>query len=506
MEEELRRYSERLEQLVEERAHELKESEERYRLLVNNMMDVVFTIDLKGNFTFCSQAAEKVTGYSVQQLLSMNMKELIVPEHFPEIQERLQARIRGERYLPPHQFEIVRADGKRLPVEMSTAPLVEKGALTGIQGIARDISERRKAEDDLRESEEKLRRVCDTSLDAIFMTAIDGKILDMNPAGVSMFGFNSLDELRKVNIQNLYVNPDDRKRLLDLAAKGPVRDFDVLLKRKDGTAINCIINGYPVTDEEGRIAGFQGAIIDITELRQMEKKLREAERFAVIGETTAMVGHDLRNPLQGIIGSLYLAKMKYGNLIPVHKELARKSRMAEVLDRIDEQVNYINKIVSDLQDYASPLQPQLTETSISDLVDDTISSITVPESVRLSVKTEKGFTKLMVDPALMRRVFTNLIMNALQAMPHGGHLTIKMSEADGAAIIGFRDTGVGIREENMKKLFMPLFTTKAKGQGFGLPVCKRLVEAHNGTIVVESKVGEGSTFTVKLPLKKERGE
>ena len=136
-----------LERAVEERARELKVSEEKYRSLVDNMTDVVFTIDLEGNFTFCSQSAEKMTGYSVQQLLSMNMKELIAPEHFREIQERLQARIRGEKYLPPHQFDIVTADGKRLPLEMTTAPIVERGTLTGIQGIGRDISDRKQLEE-----------------------------------------------------------------------------------------------------------------------------------------------------------------------------------------------------------------------------------------------------------------------------------------------------------------------------------------------------------------------
>jgi len=490
-----------LERLVEQRAGELKVSEAKYRLLVENVMDVVFVIDLKGNFTFCSQAAEKMTGYSVGQLLSMNMEELIAPEYFPEIQERLEARIRGERYLPPHEFEIVRADGKRLPIEMTTALMLEKGTLTGIQGVARDVGERRKAEEVLRESEEKFRRIYNASLDAIYTTSVEGEILDMNPAGVSMFGFDSFDELRKVNFKSLYVNPDDRTRLIELAHKGPVRKLDVLLRRKDGAIINGIINTYLIKDKEGEVARLQGAIIDITELRQMEKKLREAERLAAIGETTAMVSHDLRNPLQAVTGAIYLAKMKYENLIPVHKELAQKSGMTEVLTTIDEQVKYMNKIVSDLQDYASPVQPQLAENSLRHLIDNTISTITVPETVKVSVDVEKNFPNMKIDPALMRRVFTNLVTNALQAMPDGGQLTIKASKTDDAVAISFRDTGVGIAEENFDKLFMPLFTTKSKGQGFGLPVCKRLVEAHGGTITVKTKLGEGSTFTVKLPLR-----
>ena len=266
-----------LEELVEERTRELKESEEKYRLLVDNVTDAVFTIDLKGNITFCSQAGEKMTGYSVRQLLSMNMKEVIAQEHLAEIQERLQARIRGEKYLAPHQFELTRADGKRLPVEMSTSPLLKEGHLVGIQGIVRDITERKRAEEDLRESEQKFRRIYNASLDAIYTTSIDGEILDMNPAGVAMFGFDSLDELKKVNIESLYVNLDDRKRLIELAGKGPVRNFGVQFKRKDGTVIDCIINSYPLSDERGRIVGLQGAIIDVSEHQEFQKKLKESE-------------------------------------------------------------------------------------------------------------------------------------------------------------------------------------------------------------------------------------
>jgi len=274
-----------LEELVEERTRELKESEEKYRLLVDNMTDIVFAIDLKGNITFCSQAGEKMTGYSVRRLLSMNMKEVITQEHLAEIQERLQARIRGEKYLAPHQFELTRADGKRLPVEMSTSPLLKEGHLVGIQGIVRDITVRKRAEEDLRESEAKFRRIYNASLDAIYTTSIDGEILDMNPAGVAMFGFDSLDELKKVNIESLYVNLDDRKRLIELAGKGHVRDFRVQFKRKDGTVIDCIINSYPLSDKRGRIVGLQGAIIDISEHQQFQKKLEESEeRFRGIAE------------------------------------------------------------------------------------------------------------------------------------------------------------------------------------------------------------------------------
>ena len=147
MEDELRRYSQQLQKLVEERTQALRASEEKYRLLIDNMAEVVFTIDLDGNFAFVSPQVESMTGYSMGQLLSMNMRQLIAPEYLPEIEKRLRARIQGEKDLPMYEFEVIRADGERIPVEMQTTLVHdEKGTLIAVQGVARDITERKKIE------------------------------------------------------------------------------------------------------------------------------------------------------------------------------------------------------------------------------------------------------------------------------------------------------------------------------------------------------------------------
>jgi signal transduction histidine kinase len=160
----------------------------------------------------------------------------------------------------------------------------------------------------------------------------------------------------------------------------------------------------------------------------------------------------------------------------------------------------MDKIVSDLQDYAAPLKTEPKPVEMEPLVKDTLSKTRIPQNVKVSFKVSRPLPTVIIDPAVMRRVFSNLIMNAIQAMPDGGELEIDMHGTDEFLFIAFKDTGIGIPERNMGKLFNPFFTTKAKGQGLGLPVCKRLVEAQNGWITVESKPGEGSTFTVKLPI------
>jgi PAS domain S-box-containing protein len=255
-----------------------------------------------------------------------------------------------------------------------------------------------------------------------------------------------------------------------------------------------------IFDEQGNLVEIQSVARDITERKQAEEKLRNAERYMGIGQAAAMVGHDLRNPLQIIVNRLYLAKRAVKNLSSPYSEVAAKLGLEELFAELQYQASYMNKIVSDVQDYAKITHPEALETSLPKLLDDTFSTIDIPANVRVSREIDKDFPKLLIDPHLIRRALTNLIRNGIQSMPNGGQLIITASKTESNALISVQDTGVGIPQENLNKLFTPLFTSKAKGTGLGLPVSKRLVEAHGGSITVESKVGEGSIFTVKLPL------
>ncbi|MEM2144136.1 MAG: MEDS domain-containing protein [Candidatus Jordarchaeaceae archaeon] len=232
------------------------------------------------------------------------------------------------------------------------------------------------------------------------------------------------------------------------------------------------------------------------------EKFGDNERLDIIGETAGMVGHNLRNPLQVIVGSLYLVR-KLLNSTPYIRKGESKYDLEELLQTVELQVDYMNKIVSDLEDYARPWIPQPIKTSLSQLINDTLSTITVPKKIEVFIEIEQGLPKLMIDPLIVQRVLSNLIVNALQAMPKGGRLTIRALKKEESVFINVQDTGAGIPEENMSKIFQPLFTTKSKGQGLGLAVCKKLVEAHGGSIIFESRRGRGSTFTVEIPLQEE---
>jgi two-component system sensor histidine kinase HydH len=273
---------------------------------------------------------------------------------------------------------------------------------------------------------------------------------------------------------------------------GPSPGYEYMVIRKDGSRFPAIAYASPII-KEGKGVGLRGVLVDITERKKMEAQLAESQRLAAIGETTTMVGHDLRNPLQTMTSTLYLASRLLSS-----GRIEERNEALGLLKELDDKVYYMDKIVSDLQDYARPIENELVETDLPDLIREAISNAKIPATVEVSYMVQEGSSRATANPILLRRVLVNLILNAVQAMPNGGKLTIFANGTQDSAAISVQDTGTGIPAENLDRLFNPFFTTKAQGQGLGLAVCKRLVEAQGGEITVKSEVGKGSTFTINL--------
>jgi len=229
-------------------------------------------------------------------------------------------------------------------------------------------------------------------------------------------------------------------------------------------------------------------------------KLKDAERMAAIGQTAGMVGHDIRNPLQAITSDVFLIKSDLA-VIPEGKE---KEGIIESLASIESNVEYINKIVQDLQDYAKPLNPVMQETDLDKLCNECTIKREIPDNIEASCEVAENALKLEADSAMLKRILTNLVSNAVQAMPQGGKLSVRAYRDAEDTVLVVQDTGTGVPEEARQRLFTPLFTTKSKGQGFGLAVVKRMTEALGGTVSFESEVGNGTKFTVRLPSPQKR--
>jgi len=176
-----------------------------------------------------------------------------------------------------------------------------------------------------------------------------------------------------------------------------------------------------------------------------------------------------------------------------------KKDMQENLEAIEQNIAYIDKIVSDLQDYARPLKPTAQQTDLQKIIAPLLEKNGIPKNIQTNLQIEADADKIVADPDLLKRIFTNLVINAVQAMPEGGKLSVNVSKAKEDTIITVEDTGCGIPEEFKPNMFKPTFTTKSKGQGFGLAVVKRMTESLGGTVSFESQVDKGTKFTVRFP-------
>jgi PAS domain S-box-containing protein len=400
---------------------------------------------------------------------------------------------------------------------------------TNLKTVTASKTDLERTQASLRDSEQRWATTLASIGDAVIATDIFGKIMFMNGEAEDLTGWTLSEASQKLvkeifNIVNEQTRLDVENPIDKVLREGIVVGLanHTVLIRKDGSEVPIDDSGAPIKDKNGKTTGVVLIFRDITERKETEEKLEEyrnnlerlveertkqlkdSERLAAIGATAGMVGHDIRNPLQAIIGDLYLAKTELAAL----PENEQKVNALESLNEIEHNIDYINKIVADLQDYARPLNPRAQETDVKSVFNEILAKNGVPKNIKVTVEVEDKAERIMADPDYLKRIVANLTLNAVQAMPEGGKLTIHAyaDKATNDVLITVKDTGVGIPENIKPKLFTPMITTKSKGQGFGLAVVKRMTEGLGGTISFESTEGKGTTFTVRLPPIKLNGK
>lgn len=275
---------------------------------------------------------------------------------------------------------------------------------------------------------------------------------------------------------------------------------------KDGKLmVFFIVHAFPVFDARGNVVQIIESNIDITERKKAEQKEREllamktamdverAKKMAILGKWAGTIAHELRNPLGAIKNSVYFLKLKLAG-IPQDEKIKKH------LDILDDEVIASDKIITDILAFAKVNPPQLILIDINNVVDASLEKLNIYENIDINKQLATNLPRIPADKTQLQQVFSNIIVNAIQAMPDGGRFTISTRVADDFIEIGFTDTGEGISRENIGKVFEPLFSTRAKGTGFGLTVCQGIIEAHKGNITVESEVGAGTKFMIKLPI------
>jgi PAS domain S-box-containing protein len=500
----------------------LKESEGWFKSLVESTSDWIWQVDENVKYTYASPKINDILGYEPQEILGKMPFDLMPKNEALKISKVFE-KITSNK-IPFRNLENwnIHKNGKLVLLETSGIPIIDdRGSLKGYRGIDRDVTKRREIMEALRLSEEKFSKAFLNSPFAVTLTCLDdGKIVEINDSAASLFGYERHEVVGRTTLEfQMWVNPEDRQKFIhDLNSSGIIRNRELSLRKRNGTIFYILISASVIIIQGEK--HFLSTFLDITERKKSEnelrqaqaklqeyannleqlvkertKKLQEAERLATIGATAGMVGHDIRNPLQAIMSDTYLLKDELTTM-PCDKT---KEGVIESIDSIERNIAYINKIVQDLQDYARPVVPEYSDVDLSDVFVHIFETIGVPETIKLSIKVRNA-EKIRIDPTLLQRAVTNLVDNAIQAMPEGGKLEILGEKIDNKIVVIVSDTGVGIPDEVKPKLFTPMMTTKAKGQGFGLAVSKRLIEAMKGTISFESEEGKGTKFTLELPM------
>ncbi len=547
----------------------LQESERRYRELADSLPQTVFETDDQSIILFTNFNMRSAFGYGQADISAgLSINKILLPNDSDKDQEHFKMALNGRIM----EWECMgrRKDGSTFPINIYCSLIFREGKAAGIRGIAVDITDRKRLEEELRRRDRLLTGVASAA--SYLLTALEyedavNEALDIigrvtNVDRVYIFENHTSAEgehlmcqrfewtrecvkpqIRNSAFQNVSYNvyfPGTYEALasgrhiscltrqLSNEAQALLKDREAVSMLRVPITIKDALWGFIGFDDchaerswddaeiskilsvaaasiGGAIARYEAEISlkryseHLEEMvKEKTQKLKDAERLVAIGETAAMVGHDLRNPLQVVVNLVYLARLKMESLPAPKREFVERASIEETLKTILDMSEYMNKIVLDLQDFARPLQPEIIEINLLLLINNTIQAISIPEQTDVLLEVDKDIT-MIADPNLIKRVFTNLILNCVQSMPDGGKLAINAKKDGDSVSISFQDTGVGIPKEMMPKLFQPLVTGKSKGTGLGLAVSKRLVDAHKGSISIESEVGVGTKVTVKLP-------
>lgn len=493
----------------------LLESQQKFERLFSGSPEAAVFVDARDHVQDINSRFSELFGYSSEEALGKALDDLIVPTDRREEAEILTQKS-AVGYVD-HETVRKRKDGLPIPVLMSAAPVTLEGQNTGCVVLYRDIAERKKIEEQLRESEERLKGITERSFDAILAMDLEGRITFVSFVAERILGYKP-EEIKGKSLHTFFAEretPKAAQAFAEVASGKSMRGLELELLRKDGSSVTVEVNGAPII-KDGKVVGVQATARDISERKQMQQKLQEyseelealvekrtrqleeaqdqlvkSERLAAIGQVAAMVGHDLRNPLAGIKGAAYYLKTK--------PALRKDKKTMEMLELIEKDIEYSNKIITDLLEYSGDVHLELTETTPKLIIGETLSLLEVPNNIQVINLTESD-PRIKADIEKLNRAFVNLIKNAIDAMPYGGKLAIKSTGTNDNVEFTFADTGMGMTKEQMGEIWTPFFTTKAKGMGLGLPICKGIIEAHKGYITVESMPGIGTTFTVTIPI------
>ncbi len=486
------------------KAEELLEERERhFRALIENATDLIAMFDANGKFLYISPSVERILGFTNEDVIGFSIFDFLHPSDL-ELGVKVFKKIaQNEGTSSPLRFRVRNKDGLWRYLEGIFNNLLRDPKINAILMNAMDITSTIIAE-------EKYRTLFEESKDGVYITDPSGRFLDINPAGVELLGFSSKEEILKVDIKDLYINPADREKYKEAMERyGYVKDYEIALRKKNGEKRIILDTGSVVRDEKGNIVAYRGIIRDITENKKLEQQLLQAQKMDAIGVLAGGIAHDFNNMLQVILGFTDLALSKISSTSPLFNDLQK------IKNTTEKAANLVQKLLA----FSRRQFLEKKAVDLNELLLEHVAMLKriIPENIDLIVSTDAKKSTVFVDYAGMEQVIMNIALNARDAMPEGGTLTIEtkneiiretLSDPKKALKPGeyltltFKDNGIGMNEEIISKIFEPFFTTKPKGRGtgLGLSVVWGIIKQHDGHIEVWSEPNKGSMFKIYFPI------
>jgi len=486
---------------------ELKESEEKFRNLFERVQHGLFISTREGRFLDCNQAMLEMAGYKDKnEFLKIDIaKDLYVNQ---EDRRKFQRLIEKHGFVKDLEVEFKRKKGEVITVLLTAhAKRDEKGKIIGYEGLNIDISVRKRMERELKEANEFLMNLIESSVDGIIVTNMKGDILIFNKGAEDLLGYKAEEGVGKMNIRSIYA-PGVAKEVMeklkspDYGGVGKLTSFPIFHRRKDGEMIEGDLSASIIYDEDGKEIASVGIFKDLRErlriereLQKMQEALLQSEKLAAMGRLTSQIAHELNNPIYGIMNTLELLKT----------EIPPESKRRRILELSLSEIQRLSEMLRNMLSFSKPEEEKRRPIKIDELIEG-ILLVMEKQMKELNIQVETSFDpdipEIMASTNQMRQVMLNLFKNAKEAMPKGGTLFVRTSREGNKVLIHIKDTGIGIPEEIRDKIFDAFFTTKqkVKGVGLGLSVCYGIIKDHSGEIRVESEEGKGTTFIISLPI------
>ncbi len=438
-------------------------------------------ISADGKTIMMNESMLRTLGYTKEEVTGKDYLTTFVPECDRKILSNVFKKLVKFSEATLNENHLLTKDGRKLLAEWHGKPVFkENGEYDFFFGVGIDITEKKRAEDALRESEKRYRTLFEDSRDAIWTATVKGEIIDANEAALELLGYTK-EEFIGMNALNLYIAPKDRfKFQKEVEKNGSVKNYELELKKKDGAKINCLFTASVWGDKDGGILGYRGNVRDITERKKAENLLKQQrEELSEFAHTTA---HDIRNPLLVIKG--------YAELLKEGDETEMSTKIIKQIDTLDEFIRRNLALAN-----AGKANSYISDVDLNVLIGG-IAKIIIPKNMDFITD---NLPAIKCDPQRCKQLFQNLFINAIE---HGKpkKIEVKYIRKGDWHTISVKDDGKGISSKEMGRIFEKGYTTSASGNGFGLAIVEKIVKAHSGKINVESKEGEGTIFTIMLPI------